>query len=157
MNQGRRKVLSKQSMFGGANHCSRTIACPSNALSPQRLQTPLVWVTLWEWIPLFWDGGFHYLHFERGFLLPNEDLIPNMTSKRVDFFILLHTRGGGGGGGYSDLVPTGVCRWSRQTRVIFGGKGYPLRGFYSRKLRFCVLWFDLNLFSSAICKTYNVT
>ena len=25
--------------------------------------------------------------------------------------------GGGGGGGYSDLVPTGVCRWSRQTRT----------------------------------------
>ena len=23
----------------------------------------------------------------------------------------------GGGGGYSDLVPTGVCRWSRQTRT----------------------------------------
>ena len=23
--------------------------------------------------------------------------------------------GTGGGGGYSDLVPTGVCRWSRQT------------------------------------------
>ena len=23
----------------------------------------------------------------------------------------------GGGGGYSDLGPTGVCRWSRQTRT----------------------------------------
>ena len=23
----------------------------------------------------------------------------------------------GGGGGYSDLVPTGVCRWSRQTNT----------------------------------------
>ena len=34
------KVLSKQSI-GGANHCSQTIACPSNALSPQRLPTPL--------------------------------------------------------------------------------------------------------------------
>ena len=35
----------------------------------------------------------------------------------------------GGGGGYSDLVPTGVCRWSRQTRH-FGGKGYPLLGVF---------------------------
>ena len=38
--QKRRKVLSKQSI-GGANHCSPTIACRSNALSPQRLPTPL--------------------------------------------------------------------------------------------------------------------
>ena len=39
--QRRRKVLSKQSI-GGANHYLQTIACPSNALSPQRLPTPLL-------------------------------------------------------------------------------------------------------------------
>ena len=42
-----------------------------------------------------------------------------------------------GGGGYSDLVPTGVCRWSRQTRTIFkghfGGKGYPLLRVFSQE------------------------
>ena len=32
--------LSKQSI-GGARHCSQTITCPSNALSPQSLPTPL--------------------------------------------------------------------------------------------------------------------
>ena len=53
--------------------------------------------------------------------------------------------GGGGEGGYSDLVPTGVCRWSRQTRThLFKGsfwrKRVPIiRGFYSRKWRSCVL------------------
>ena len=31
-------------------------------------------------------------------------------------------------GGYSDLVPTGVCRWSFKGH--FGGKGYPLLGFF---------------------------
>ena len=38
--QRRRKVLNKQSI-GGANHCSHTIPCPSNALSPQKLPTAL--------------------------------------------------------------------------------------------------------------------
>ena len=34
--QGRQKPLSKQSI-GGASHCSLTMVCPSNALSPQSL------------------------------------------------------------------------------------------------------------------------
>ena len=55
---------------------------------------------------------------------------------------------GGGGGGYSDLVPTGVCRRLKppnpnpSLRVILAEKSthyYYIRGFYSRKWRFCVL------------------
>ena len=46
-----RKVLSKQSI-GGANHCTPTIACPSNALSPQRLPTPLMSAD-WFWMHFY--------------------------------------------------------------------------------------------------------
>ena len=38
------------------------------------------------------------------------------------------------GEGYSDLVPTGVCRWTAKPVPIFkghfGGKGYPLLGVF---------------------------
>ena len=52
----------------------------------------------------------------------------------------------GGGGGYSDLVPTGVCRWSRQTRTHFkgnfGGKGYPLLGVFIQENHVFVYFSD---------------
>ena len=68
-------------------------------------------------------------------------------------FILIRARGGGGGGTQM-LFGRGCAADAAKSVPIFkghfGGKGYPLlgvlrkrvpiiRGFYSRKLRFCVL------------------
>ena len=59
-------------------------------------------------------------------------------SQRID--TREHNRPFPGGGGYSDLVPTGVCRWSQPLRKPvpifkghFGGKGYPLLRVFSPK------------------------